>query len=195
MKSQNLFSRKNKKKNNLKCCLLKILPSIWSSKHHFWLIWFPLCNIFTLKIATLNSLPYLSYKLLDHYQIMYTLISCHILRCLIWVYTTYSGLSVPILKVNMVVIFNTHWAISADNKLVIFFFPRFVCLFDLGLTSLSTIFQSYRDGVWLWQGAQCSLLECCLNEISCPRHFDMIFHTVTLYWHWDDQFQFLALLS
>ena len=25
----------------------------------------------------------------------------------------------------------------------------FVCLFDLGLTSLSTIFQSYRDGVWM----------------------------------------------
>ena len=33
-----------------------------------------------------------------------------------------------------------------------------VCLFDLGLTSLSTIFQSYRDSVWMWQGAQCSLL-------------------------------------
>ena len=29
------------------------------------------------------------------------------------------------------------------------------CLFDLGLTSLSTIFQSYCDGVWMWQGAQC----------------------------------------
>ena len=72
---------------------------------------------------------------------------------------------------------------------------RFVCLFDLGLTSLSTIFQSYCDGVWMWQGAQCSLLECCLTEISCPRHFDMIFHPVTLYWHWADQFRFLALLS
>ena len=34
------------------------------------------------------------------------------------------------------------------------------CLFDLGLMSLSTIFQSYRYGVWMWQGAQCSLLEC-----------------------------------
>ena len=32
---------------------------------------------------------------------------------------------------------------------------QFVCLFDLGLMSLSTIFQSYRDGVWMWQGAQC----------------------------------------
>ena len=57
----------------------------------------------------------------------------------------------------------------------------FVCLFDLGLTSLSTIFQSYRDVVWMWQGAQCSLLRCCLTEISRPRHFDMIFHPVTLY--------------
>ena len=27
-----------------------------------------------------------------------------------------------------------------------------------GLTTLSTIFQSYHDGVWLRQGAQCSLL-------------------------------------
>ena len=27
-----------------------------------------------------------------------------------------------------------------------------------GLTALSTIFQSYHDGVWLRQGAQCSLL-------------------------------------
>ena len=57
----------------------------------------------------------------------------------------------------------------------------FVCLFDLGLTSLSTIFQSYRDSVWMWQGAQCSLLECCFTEILSTRHFDMIFHPVTLY--------------
>ena len=56
-----------------------------------------------------------------------------------------------------------------------------VCLFDLGYTSLSTIFQLYYDGVWIWQGAQCSLLECCLAEISHPGHFDMIFHPVTLY--------------
>ena len=32
-----------------------------------------------------------------------------------------------------------------------------VCLYS-GLTSLSTIFQSYHDGVWLRQGAKCSLL-------------------------------------
>ena len=38
------------------------------------------------------------------------------------------------------------------------------------LTSLSTIFQSYHDGVWLRQGAQCSLLLCCVTEVSCPRH-------------------------
>ena len=44
-----------------------------------------------------------------------------------------------------------------------------IFFFDLGVTSLSTIFQSYRDGVWMWQGAQCSLLECCLTEISCPK--------------------------
>ena len=39
-----------------------------------------------------------------------------------------------------------------------------------GLTSLSTIFQSYHDGVWLRQGAQCSLLLCCVTEVSYPRH-------------------------
>ena len=35
---------------------------------------------------------------------------------------------------------------------------RFCMCVNLGLTSLSTIFQSYHDGVWLRQGAQCSLL-------------------------------------
>ena len=44
----------------------------------------------------------------------------------------------------------------------------FVCLFVLGLTSLSTIFQSYRDGVCMWQGAQCSLLECCSLKYHTP---------------------------
>ena len=39
-----------------------------------------------------------------------------------------------------------------------------------GLTSLSTIFQSYHDGVWLRQGAQYSLLLCCITEVSCPRY-------------------------
>ena len=34
-----------------------------------------------------------------------------------------------------------------------------------GLTSLLTIFQSYHDGVWLRQGAQCSLLLCCVTEV------------------------------
>ena len=52
------------------------------------------------------------------------------------------------------------------------------CLF--GLTSLSTIFQSYHDGVWLRQGAQCSLLLCCVIEVSCPRHFTW-YHTQQLY--------------
>ena len=39
-----------------------------------------------------------------------------------------------------------------------------------GLTSLSTIFQSYHDVVLLQQGAQCSLLLCCVIEVSYPRH-------------------------
>ena len=39
-----------------------------------------------------------------------------------------------------------------------------------GFTSLSTTFQSYRDGVWMWPGAQCSHLVCCLTEISRPRN-------------------------
>ena len=40
-----------------------------------------------------------------------------------------------------------------------------------GLTSLSTIFQSYHDGIWLRQGAQCSLSLCCVTEASCLSHF------------------------
>ena len=103
---------------------------------------------------------------------------------------------------------NIIWYFLAPDKRSsqVFFFPYFsmktyVCcgysweaphwknnVFDLGLTSLSTIFQSYRNRVWLWQEVQCSLLECCLTEISRPRHFHMIFHPVTLYWHWADQF-------
>ena len=49
-----------------------------------------------------------------------------------------------------------------------------------GLTSLSAIFQSYHDGVWLRQEAQCSLLECCLIEVSCPRHLTW-YHTQSHY--------------
>ena len=37
-------------------------------------------------------------------------------------------------------------------------------LIDLGLTSLSTIFQSYRDGVWVWQRAQCYWCNCCTKR-------------------------------
>lgn len=44
-----------------------------------------------------------------------------------------------------------------------------VCVYS-GLLLLSTSFQSYRHGVWLRQGAQCSLLKCCLTEVSCRRH-------------------------
>ena len=49
-----------------------------------------------------------------------------------------------------------------------------------GLTSLSTIFQSYYDGVWLRQGAQCSLLLCCVTEVSCLRHLTW-YHTQSHY--------------
>ena len=39
-----------------------------------------------------------------------------------------------------------------------------------GLTSLSTIFQSYHDGVWLRQGARCRLLLSPITAKSCHRH-------------------------
>ena len=48
--------------------------------------------------------------------------------------------------------------------------PCVVVIVCSGLTSLSTMFQSYLGGVWLRQGAQCSLLLCCVTEVSCPRH-------------------------
>ena len=50
------------------------------------------------------------------------------------------------------------------------FIPCVVAVVCSGLTSLSIIFQSYHDGVWLRLGAQCSLLLCCVNEVSYPRH-------------------------
>ena len=57
---------------------------------------------------------------------------------------------------------------SLDFSLTFFAF-LWVCLFYSGFLSLSTIFLLFRDGVWMWQAAQCSLLECCLTEISRPR--------------------------
>ena len=70
----------------------------------------------------------------------------------------------------------------------------YICLFCSDFTSLSVIFQPYPDGVWMQQGAQCSLLECCLTKISCLRD-NLIFHAITLYWHQADQFWFLGLLA
>ena len=42
------------------------------------------------------------------------------------------------------------------------------------MSSLSRIFQSYHNSVWLQQGTQCSLLLCCLNEVSCLRHATLL---------------------
>ena len=41
-----------------------------------------------------------------------------------------------------------------------------------GLTPLSTVFQSYHDGVWLLQGAQCDLVFSNFIHIirDCPVH-------------------------
>ena len=58
--------------------------------------------------------------------------------------------------------------------------PCVVVVVCSGLTSLSTIFQPYHDGVWLRQGAQCSLLLCCVTEVSCPRHLTW-YHTQSHY--------------
>ena len=55
-----------------------------------------------------------------------------------------------------------------------------LCFYS-GFTQLSTIFQSHRDGVWMWQGAgaQCSLLGW---NITLKTH-DIRFNPVTFYWH------------
>ena len=45
-----------------------------------------------------------------------------------------------------------------------------ICLFYSGFMKVSTILQSYWDSVKIWRGVQCSLLECCLTEISHPRY-------------------------
>ena len=56
----------------------------------------------------------------------------------------------------------------------VLFYSRFMLL--------TTIFQVCPYGVWMWQGAQCSLSVCCLTEISCPRHMTW-YSTI----HWGDQ--------
>ena len=48
-------------------------------------------------------------------------------------------------------------------------------LFCSALMSLSIIFQSYHDGVWLRQEAQCSLLLCRVTDVSCPRHLTLYY--------------------
>ena len=68
-----------------------------------------------------------------------------------------------ILKSNSIALF-TYIIVKTQNELYDY------CLFYSGFMSLSAIFQSYRDGVLMWQGAQCSLLEDCLTEISRLRH-------------------------
>ena len=63
--------------------------------------------------------------------------------------------------------------------------PCVIVVFS-GLTSLSTIFQSYHDGVWLRQGAQCSLLLCC----DTKYHALDTWHNTspfTISWHCLDQ--------
>ena len=58
----------------------------------------------------------------------------------------------------------------SECRLLVLYINLFVFVLVGLYVAFSTIFQSYRDGVWMWQGAQCSLLECCLTEILCPRH-------------------------
>ena len=48
--------------------------------------------------------------------------------------------------------------------------PCVVVVVCSDLTTFSTIFQSYHDGVWLRQEGKYSLLLCCVTEVSCPRH-------------------------
>ena len=45
---------------------------------------------------------------------------------------------------------------------------RFIFSFYSGWTSLSPVFQSYRDGVSIWQGTQCSTFRVMFPEISRP---------------------------
>ena len=68
-------------------------------------------------------------------------------------------------------------------------------IINSGFTSLSTIFQSYLDGVSMWAGRSVLTFRVLPHWNITPQTFDMIFHQVTLYWHRVDQFWFLALLS
>ena len=74
---------------------------------------------------------------------------CHSV-CIVW---TYYSMVEPHSS-NFRVITTNVWGVRIFKKLTVI--QKMVgCS---GLTSLSTIFQSYHDGVWLQQGAQSSLL-------------------------------------
>ena len=85
-------------------------------------------------------------------------------------------------------------------KRVLFMYSSFliysfmvVCLFYLGFMSLSITFQLYREDLDM---AGSSVLT--FRSAASLKYHDMIFHPVTLYWHWANwanQFLFLALLS
>ena len=66
----------------------------------------------------------------------------------------------------------------------------FVC-FNWGFRHFQQSFSHNARGVWMRQGAQCSLLERCLIEISCPRYMTWYSSHIILTPGW----AFLALLS
>ena len=53
---------------------------------------------------------------------------------------------------------------KVSNLLFVADADEFVC-FHSGLTLHMTSFLSYRDGIWVQQVAQYSLLDCCFTEI------------------------------
>ena len=71
---------------------------------------------------------------------------------LIWVFAGHTGLIVGLVVRWLIYKPKVLLTLVLLNPDILCFYKQ--CLFDLGLTSLSTIFQSYRDGLWMWQGAQ-----------------------------------------
>ena len=64
---------------------------------------------------------------------------------------------VRFMSIGVKFVLGTKRTLKRNLTLLHFILIMCVCVYS-GFTSLSTFFQSYHDGVWLRQGAQCSLI-------------------------------------
>ena len=96
-------------------------------------------------------------------------------KCFVW--HDFKGLSVHMVDLPLLFTRKTTFVIS---YLLSWMLSPFFCLFVLfGLNVAFKIFQSYRDGVWVWQAAECSIFRVLPHRNITPQTLDMIFLPVT----------------